>query len=505
MTRLVFTSNSPEETEEFAEGLSLIARPGQMILLEGDVGSGKSTLARALIKAMAPGTDFDVPSPSFALIQSYANTRIPIAHVDLYRLKSEADVAELGLGDMVSDHLVIVEWPLNKMKSWPVSKLTLHLSGGGSTRQIAVDAEGAWIASLDRHDAASAFLSQAGWGRAARIYLDGDASSRRYERLTMGTAKALLMDMPAKPDGPPVRDGKSYGTIAHLAENIRPVIAINDYLASQGYGAAQVLACDGEQGFAVIEDFGDAVYGRLWASGFPMDEPLRAAVDVLADMASRPWPKLVPLRSQGFYEIPPYDKTAQLIEVDLLLSWFFPYVHNRAADAAVAEEFYNLWQGLLPLTVTHNPVWVLRDFHSPNLIWRAGETGLKRVGLIDTQDALLGHPAYDLMALLQDARLDVPPAMVDQLYAHYILLRQNTSSFDADNFALVYAILGAQRTSKILGIFARLAKRDGKPGYLRHMPRVSRYLKMNLDHPALGDLRQWFQRHLPEALSWEKP
>ncbi len=126
--------------------------------------------------------------------------------------------------------------------------------------------------------------------------------------------------------------------------------------------------------------------------------------------------------------------------------------------------------------------------------------GLARVGIIDTQDCLMGHPAYDLASMLQDARVDVDFGFADELYAHYCALRSAAGGFDRAEFDQAYAILGAQRATKILGIFARLSKRDGKHGYLRHIPRVSRYLERNLAHPRLGSLKSWFDRHLPASL-----
>ena len=145
-----------------------------------------------------------------------------------------------------------------------------------------------------------------------------------------------------------------------------------------------------------------------------------------------------------------------------------------------------------------NPVWTLRDFHSPNLLWLPHRTGLQRVGLIDTQDCVLGHPAYDLVSMLQDARVTIAPDTADELLAHYCTHRHRAGDFDATEFRAAFAILGAQRATKILGIFARLFRRDGKPGYLRHMPRVSAYLARNLQHPALAALAAWYRQHLPD-------
>jgi N-acetylmuramate 1-kinase len=208
----------------------------------------------------------------------------------------------------------------------------------------------------------------------------------------------------------------------------------------------------------------------------------------------------VPLRGGGTYTVPPYDIGAQLIEIDLLSSWFWPYIQGSVIPQDAKAEFDALWTELLPATQGDHRVWALRDYHSPNLIWMPEREGLKRVGLIDTQDCLMGHPAYDLASMLQDARVDIDFGFADDLYEHYCGLRMKQGRLDRAELDLAYAILGAQRATKILGIFARLSKRDGKHGYLRHIPRVSRYLERNLAHPSLSRLKAWYDRHMPAPI-----
>jgi tRNA threonylcarbamoyl adenosine modification protein YjeE len=486
--------DSAAALEHFAAQLSLFARPGMALLLKGDLGTGKSTFARPFIRALAPGVEFDVPSPTFTLVQTYDETRVPVAHADLYRIGSAQELDELGFDELMTSHVLAVEWP-EKMLGWPIAdRLLIELSGAGNHRDAVLSASGAWAQALARNDAISAFLAATRWKNAERRFLEGDASFRRYETLHMGSEVAILMDMPARPDGPPVKDGKPYSAIAHLAEDIRAVIAVNDVLLSQGYSAPRAEAHDLSNGFAVMEDLGRRVFGRMMLAGEDMREPMSAAVAVLADMARRDWPSEVPLDGET-YRVPPYDIEAQLIEADLLPSWFWPYVTGSDITAEARAEFDALWQDLLPLARAEKPVWVLRDYHSPNLLWLPERAGLQRVGIIDTQDCLMGHPAYDLASMLQDARVDVDFAFADTLYAEYCTLRG--AGFDRAGFDVAYAILGAQRATKILGIFARLSKRDGKHGYLRHIPRVSRYLERNLAHPRLSKLKAWFDRHLP--------
>jgi tRNA threonylcarbamoyl adenosine modification protein YjeE len=498
---------SPEAMEALAAELSLLARPGQIILLRGALGAGKSVFARGFIRSLAPaGAGFDIPSPTFTLVQTYDETRLPVAHADLYRLSSPAEADELGLEDLAKSHVLLIEWPERLAAPPGADVLDVHIAGSGTARQVRLTPHGNWLAALARSKAIASFLRTTAWAGATRHFLEGDASFRRYEVLEGGGApRAILMDMAARPDGPPVKNGKPYSAIAHLAEDIGAVIAINSHLHGLGYSAPAVFARDLASGLAVIEDLGDRVYGRMRLAGEDMTEPMGAAVAVLADMAGGTWPASVPVSDGRQHVVPPYDREAQLIEIDLLPSWFWPYLHGVDVPANIAQAFHEAWEQVLPFAAAEPPVWTLRDFHSPNLLWLPERQGVRRVGLIDTQDCVRGHPAYDLASLLQDARVDIAAEEERQLFDHYQELRRHEAHFDAAGFAAAYAILGAQRATKILGIFARLSKRDGKHGYLRHMPRVSGYLERNLAHPALAPVRAWYQTHLPPAARDRRP
>jgi hypothetical protein len=172
---------------------------------------------------------------------------------------------------------------------------------------------------------------------------------------------------------------------------------------------------------------------------------------------------------------------------------------NKKSETSdeIKSDFSSIWHTILPNVISNHPVWTLRDYHSPNLLWMPERKGLRRVGIIDTQDCLMGHPAYDLVSMLQDARVDIDFLQADELYDYYCELRSTSGRFDRNEFSRAFAILGAQRATKILGIFARLSKRDGKHIYLNHIPRVSRYLKRNLTHPDLALLKKWHDRNLP--------
>jgi aminoglycoside/choline kinase family phosphotransferase len=213
-------------------------------------------------------------------------------------------------------------------------------------------------------------------------------------------------------------------------------------------------------------------------------------------------PNVLPVADGYDHVLPPYDLDALMIEVELLVDWYAPHIAGQNFSGSVRGEFAHLWREVLGEIVAGPTTWTLRDYHSPNLIWLSDRGGLKRIGLLDFQDAVLGPPAYDVASLLQDARVTVPAELEIKLLGVYARERAAADpAFDMRAFARAYAIMGAQRATKVVGIFARLDKRDGKPAYLAHLPRVEAYLARNLNHPALLRLRTWHQTHLPRLVT----
>jgi tRNA threonylcarbamoyl adenosine modification protein YjeE len=490
----------PDETATMALGheLSLVARPGDVILLAGDLGSGKTSLARGLISALHDNVPLEVPSPTFTLMQTYERGRLATVHFDFYRVKSEDEVIELGWPDRPAGQVAVVEWPERLGGSLPRDRPMVSLDIAGTGRTATLEGRGNWAPRVRRLEALQRFLQQSPWRHAERRFFEGDASTRRYERLRLGPRRAVLMDMPARPDGPPVRDGKSYSNIAHLAEDVRAVVAINEGLRARGLSAPELLEADLENGFLIIEDLGDALYGRMMTQGLPVDEPMTAAVSVLADIAGQDWPAETPVAGGGLHKLPPYDQQVLEIEIELLIDWFWPLATGKPAPAQARSEFLAIWRKLWPEVSGGRKVWVLRDFHSPNLLWMAERQGPARVGIIDTQDAVLGHPAYDLGSLLQDARVEVRAETTRDLLDYYCAYRAaKETDFDEESFRRAFLVLSTQRLTKVLGIFARLSKRDGKPHYLHHVEKLNRYLEANLRAPVLGELRAWYEAYLP--------
>lgn len=491
-------TNSEIETGQLAASLSLYATPGDLFCLHGDLGTGKSVFARAFLQALSPTPDLEVPSPTFTLVQIYENLRINAAHLDLYRIEEVDEVDELGIEDNLIDGIALVEWPQRMpVEDFP-DRLQIDLIDvSPQQRKLRLTGHGVWIEKLKRWHLSASFLKQAGWQDGERKFLQGDASSRRYERIQREGQQAVLMDMPQRSDGPIIRDGKPYSALAHLAEGVAPFIAMTNGLRAFDLSAPEIIASSPETGFLLLEDLGPNVFFDMAANGQDLTQPMQAAIDVLVTLSTKLGSKNL-LTKIDNHTLRKYDSAALQIEIELLPDWYWPRLKKEKIPTQARVEFIELWQSLLEFLEDQPRIWTLRDYHSPNLIWLGTQKGVSRVGVIDYQDAVLGHPAYDLMSLLQDARRDVSADTEAELYTYYWeQMAKSNIEYDRQDFTTAYAILGAQRATKILGIFARLADRDQKPAYLAHMPRVQEYLARNLQHPKLAGLKNWFDHHLP--------
>ncbi len=321
----------------------------------------------------------------------------------------------------------------------------------------------------EREPLIAAFLAASGWGDAARFPLQGDASFRRYCRLARNGTTAMLMDAP-----PP-------------QEDVRPYLAVARALHALDLSAPAILAADEAAGLLLIEDFGDDTYTRLLAGGADEAALYALAVDVLVALHRRFAPEAAP-------GLPSYDDERLLNEAALLVDWYLPAVSGRPTPSSLRRSYLDLWRGLFSVLRAVPSSLVLRDYHVDNLMRIPGRAGLAACGLLDFQDAVLGPVSYDLVSLLEDARRDVPSAIVAAMRARYAAA---FPALDPVAFDASYAALGAQRNCKIVGIFTRLYRRDGKLRYLAHIPRVWRLIEEDVRHPALAPLRDWLDGHIP--------
>lgn len=500
-----FTAADEAATQRCAAWLATQAAQrasgGWLISLTGDLGSGKTAFARGFIQSLA-GDDIIVPSPTFTLLQDYQTQKGPVLHADLYRLAVPDEINELGLVDALEDHICLVEWAERASLLLPVAQIVVDLApveGRDDARRISISGPAACIKGLQaasQHDSAcAAFLAAAGWNEkcARRTALAGDASTRRYERVLRddGT-RAVLMDWLPGSDGPPVYNGKSYSVVARLAEAAPAYCRITRWLAANDLPVPTILASDEAAGLVLLEDLGDTMLA---------DTPMRVRPVVYAEAIAN---LLVLQACSAAPFLADYDGRVQTMETSLFIDWYLPW-RGITIDQTARNDWLEMWQKLGDQLIGaslggDHKVTVLRDYHSVNLLWQESRQGRYRLGLIDVQDALAGHPAYDLVSLLQDARIDVAADQQATSLADYCAVRF-VGDVDAETaFKEAYMIAGAQRNLKIAGIFVRLHERDAKPAYLAHLPRIIGYIEENLRHSALTPVRNWFDTHAPAAL-----
>ncbi|MCY3983882.1 MAG: phosphotransferase [Roseovarius sp.] len=312
------------------------------------------------------------------------------------------------------------------------------------------------------------FLETAGWADAGRTSVAGDASNRRYLRLERDNAgqSAILMDSPLE-----------------RGEDVRPFIKVDEYLFERGFSAPEIISRNVEHGLLLLEDLGDDLFARvIERNGVPEELLYTEATDLLVRLHDLEPP-----------DLPPYDAVAATDLAMLAYDWYLPV--GTGSDEGESGEFFG--ETMRRALSRHAPecdVTILRDYHAENLIWLKEREGIARVGLLDFQDANLGHRSYDLVSLLQDARRDVPEEIEDLMMARYI----RATGQDREDFYAAYNCIGAQRNLRIVGIFTRLCARDGKSHYIDLIPRVWDYLQRNLSHPAVKEIRDVVMSSLPE-------
>ena len=327
-----------------------------------------------------------------------------------------------------------------------------------------------------RREQLSGFLARNGLGSASFEALSTDASGRRYFRLSGAGASRIVMDAP-----PP-------------REDVRPFVAVGRHLHGLGFSAPAILAEDPASGFLLLEDLGDDTYARVMAL-----RPLPAGGDE-ASLYALATDVLVALHGFGARALlpglVPYTGEALIDATMLLPEWYLPAVDGHAAMVDDIDSWRAAWRDVLAAMPAAPDTLVLRDFHQDNLMWLRDRPGIRACGLLDFQDALRGHPAYDLASLIEDARRDIDPGLRAAMLDRYLVA---AGARDRAAFEAAFAILGAQRHARIIGLFVRLLKRDGKPGYLPHLPRVWRLFERSLAHEALTPLRRWVDGRVPPA------
>ena len=353
---------------------------------------------------------------------------------------------------------------------------------------------------LSRGEHRRAFLGAAGMQQSVLTPMQGDASTRRYFHVRHDGKDMVLMDAPNGPDGVPLKGGKPYSAMVHLAEDCYPFIALAAWLRSLGLQAPKIIAQDCAAGFILMEMLHGTVYADIPVSKHPL---YARALQCLLVVQNAPLPPYLAVpgaseKGREKYQLSCYDTSVFCHEVSLLADWYVSAHEPQDLSATARKDYASIWHGVVRHLDRSHDVVVLRDYHASNLIWMPQKNGLSAVGHLDFQDAVIGPKAYDVASLLQDARRDISPAQEKAFLTYYMQqARAQWPHFDEDAFLKDYVIVATQRCSKILGIFARLAKRDGKHMYLQHIPRVQKLLRRNLAHACLADLYAWHCQNTP--------
>lgn len=487
---------SEKDTIKLAQDIAKFVVAGDLIRLEGDLGTGKSTFARAVIRALGTKEDH-IPSPTFTLMQTYDDTRIPIAHVDLYRTESPEEVADLALDPWLKHGLLLVEWPEkggdelsqtrpdflkhNPMETDNGSTLTITLEEVSMfERRVTFDAGESWQKRLsvllpnDKYRKATPegrerFVESLGLKGHVLQPLTQDASFRSYYRIKTPDGPRILMDAP-----PPI-------------ENVKPFIEIDKHLRKIGIHAPEIFEKDIEKGYLLLEDLGNTtVRTGITEKDVPLEPWYYRAVDVLAHIAN-----------SDLGPAPKYSHEMLWSEVARFVDWYLPYITGCATNTADRQWFMDAWMPLFDKIMDVPKTTTLWDFHGDNMMMLSdlpGE-GIQNVGIIDFQDARVGPITYDLSMLLQDARFELSDDMERKLIERFIGALD--CPVDYDKFMTSYNLINVQRTMKIIGGFTRLACRDGKPEYLQFMPRCWNIVDKALKDPELEPIKHFMNRVVP--------
>ncbi len=485
-------------THRLADDIAAIVRPGDVIALHGDLGMGKSAFARAVIRRLAGNPELEVPSPTFTVLQSYETARFPVHHFDLYRLADPDELVEIGFFEAINEGLSLIEWPDRAGDELPADRLDIVISEGDGFdgRRFSLNAEGVnWADRLDETFAARDLLIRSGLAMATRAHVQGDASTRRFERATQESGSAILMHWPSFGTLPIHADGLSYEAIVHATDRLEAFLAVGDTLRRHGFRTPRLIAADEPRRLLLIEDLGSE---SIAPDGMASNDRYLAAARRLADMAGIVWPKVASSDDSRTFPLPAYDRRALLTEVELFASWYAPDITGRPLHDTETAEWLALWDGLLARFDDDRSAWVLKDYHSPNILWqRDGDP----IGLIDYQDALLGSPAYDLASLVTDARVDIPDDLATAMVDAYCSRRREVAGpFDEAEFRDRVVVIGAQRNAKILGRFVRYAKLTGRTHHLRFVPRVRHNFEKALSDKVLAGVKLWYERLAPPVV-----
>lgn len=497
-------------TENLAKRIASSLKPRDVVLLYGDLGAGKTTLARAILQVLEPTIE-EVPSPTFTLVQAYETPSGLVNHFDLYRIKSPDELDELGWDESLATGITIVEWPERLGGRVPAKAKTVRLTLVPETGARYALVEGVSVADVYKQNRIAeieSFLAQSQWRGATRVHMSGDSSIRSYDRLTLNGKTAVLMNAPLNEANIICRPGMSeddrhklgYFAMRRLAgARIDAFVCIGEFLRENGFSVPQVYEFDAGMGLAIIEDFGDGQYWDLLQKpNLDEREMYLAATDVLIKADALTVPEILNYRGLS-WPMQPLDTMAMDTEAELFLNWYVDKYRGLPVTDAMRADYRAAFHTMYKALETAPLGLIQRDYHSPNLMWLPDRAGLQRVGLLDYQDSVTGHPAYNLMFLLNDARRDIPAALQAEIKERYYAGRDFNAQQRAD-FDAAIDVYKAISNARLTSFPVRMKISNNLPQYMAFLPRIERYFFESTLSPACAPLAAWFAKYLPDML-----
>ena len=472
--------NTLNELDAFVKYIAPIFEKGDLLALNGEIGSGKTTLTKHLINYLTATRIDEINSPTYNLCQTYSNEDLIISHYDFYRLDYLQEIEELDINDSIKNNFTIIEWA-NKFSSiLPKDHIEIQIDNKSDKREYKILFHGEYAKKIAGHKNRLSFLSNSNLNIKKITNMRGDASKRKYFRVNDGKENFVLMD--ASEDS--IKKNTTSKTITDF-------IIFRQYLEDIGLRVPKIYEFDIQKQLILEEDLGLTTYDELY-SKLSFQDLINPAIESLLILVHSNYKNINDLDGKAF-EPQNFDEKVFINESKIFIDYYWPYVKNSICPEEEKYEFLSIIENIYSDLSTDKTL-VLRDYHSPNLHYLQNEKGHKKCALIDFQDALLGHPLYDLVSLAQDARFtiseDQERYIVDTFKDKFLF---NDFQLSKSSFNEQYKILAIQRSLKILGIFARLSLLEGKNNYIIHMPRVLDYIRRSMDCSLLNNLTHWLK------------
>ena len=472
--------NTLNELDAFVKYITPIFEKGDLLALNGEIGSGKTTLTKHLINYLTATRIDEINSPTFNLCQTYSNEDLIISHYDFYRLDYLQEIEELDINDSIKNNFTIIEWA-NKFSSiLPKDHIEIQIDNKSDKREYKILFHGEYAKKIAGHKNRLSFLSNSNLNIKKITNMRGDASKRKYYRVNDGTETFVLMDA--------LED--SINKTA-TSKTITDFIIFRQYLEDIGLRVPKIYEFDIQKQLILEEDLGLTTYDELY-SKLSFQDLINPAIESLLILVHSNYKNINDLDGKAF-KPQNFDEKVFINESKIFIDYYWPYVKNSICPEEEKYEFLSIIEKIYSDLSTDKTL-VLRDYHSPNLHYLQNEKGHKKCALIDFQDALLGHPLYDLVSLAQDARFtiseDQERYIIDTFKDKFLF---NDFQLSKSSFNEQYKILAIQRSLKILGIFARLSLLEGKNNYIIHMPRVLNYIRRSMDCSLLNNLTHWLK------------